>query len=178
MSDDLASRLRDIAEEYLYLDAPLKELKSKLLHEAADKYDDTCVEIARMNIEISNLKVELIKTKAVRNLPEKTKLAEQLTEARAEIERLKKALEYLKVAHKKLSRMPSDLQIIEDQLDKLKKSTALIDECEKALECLIDTYNKNTVCIPLRVLSEMEGMRGAIEHGGEILAKIAAWKKV
>lgn len=93
MSDDLASRLRDIAEEYLYLDAPLKELKSKLLHEAADKYDDTCVEIARMNIEISNLKVELIKTKAVRNLPEKTKLAEQLTEARALIEKISVALE-------------------------------------------------------------------------------------
>lgn len=92
MSDDLSSRLRDIAEEYLYLDAPLKELKSKLLHEAADKYDDTCVEIARMNIEISNLKVELIKTKAVRNLPEKTKLAKQLTEARALLDAMAEAL--------------------------------------------------------------------------------------
>lgn len=38
MSDSV-SRLRDIAEEYLYLDAPLKELKSKLLYEIADELE-------------------------------------------------------------------------------------------------------------------------------------------
>lgn len=94
-------------------------------------------------------------------------LMTQLSEARAEIERLNKALEYVKAAHKKLSQLPSDLQIIEDQLDKLTEARALLDEMNRAISKVIYMYDSD----------KPEGEDELdIKYCREALAKYSAWK--